>query len=241
MRSGKSWRSNALLKSHIGRGGAGLVYNLGRPTDFSAAKEGRLLNLKEHLRHLKKIGWTKEQIKEYKTDPLFLFYEFPISSGKIRHIKNYSLDNRGRALKFAPIMGFDRQFIEAFYNYCAHTFLIVDDARPVFRYGVQAEWAQLFTRINHAGRACPVKNWQAAGADVAVIFHSLDHINPELFDLFTHVIQFKAAKQPVWQSIKNSQLESQLKRAFLALERLPKYSFSVTDVHFLKTQLNFKR
>jgi len=241
MRSGKSFDANQRVKAFCNRGGAGLIYNLGKPKDFDAAAEGELLSLKDHRRQIIKRGGGKAELSEFKQDPSFLYYRDP--KGKLRDFKKFALENAGQALKFAPISDFKNSFIEAFYFYCPHTFLVIDDCKSIFRHGVPAEFEQLFSRINHAGTKVPTKNkdWIAAGADVLLIFHSIDQVNPVLWDWATHLIQFKSIAAPDFSKIGNRAIEIQAQKSWAALERLPRYSKSITDLHTTKTILEIPK
>jgi hypothetical protein len=55
-RSGKSYFSNDLLQKYKAAGNTGIVYNLGKPTDFAAAKEIFLCSEKQHVLNLGKSG-----------------------------------------------------------------------------------------------------------------------------------------------------------------------------------------
>lgn len=227
-RSGKSFFSNNLIEKYKAAGNSALAYNLGRPTDFKAAKEIFLMSEKQHAIILGKA---------WKQNPTFEIYED--EKGETFNFRNFSPDWSGRSAKAAPIG--DRQqerlFIESFYKYVSNCLLIIDDARAIFRYGITAEFLTLFSRLNHAGRHNPVKNWQASGVDVIVIFHSLDHVNKEFFDYATHVINFKYAMEPDFDRVENKQIREQLFKSFKALEKAPQYSYTITDIKELKSKI----
>jgi len=225
-RSGKSYFSNELIKKYLANGNSAIVYNLGKQTDFNAAKEVFLLTEKQHI---VKLG------KNYKENPEFLFYEY---NGKDLMFKNFCNDFSGKAIKTSRLdYKSEVMFLDALYKYVSNCLLVIDDAKAIFRYGIKAEFLTLFSRLNHTGRHNPIINWQSAGSDVVVIFHSLDHINKDLFDFCTHIINFKYAIQPDFDKIENTQLKEQLKKSFNALNKAPQYSYTITDVHNLKTKI----
>jgi hypothetical protein len=229
-RSGKSFFSNELIKKYLAAGNSSIIYNLGRPTDFEAAREIFLMSEKQHI---KIIG------KDWRNEPEFLFYE---DEGQIKDFRNFCKDNTKKAVKAARLdLSQERLFFESFYYYVSNCLLILDDARAIFRNGVKAEFLNIFSRLNHTGRNNPVKNFRAAGSDVIVIFHSLDHVNKELFDYATHLINFKYAMKPDFDRVENQQIRSELKKSFEALEKAPKYSYTITDIQNLKTKLFIKK
>ena len=225
-RSGKSYFSNELIKKYLANGNTAIVYNLGKQTDFSAAKEVFLLTEKQHAVKLGKV---------YKENPEFIFYEHNEEDKKF---SNFCADLSGKAIKCARLdYKSEVMFLDAFFKYVSNCLLVIDDAKAIFRYGIKAEFLTLFSRLNHTGRNNPVKNWQSAGSDVVIIFHSLDHINKDLFDFCTHIINFKYAMQPDFDKIENDQLKQHLKKSFNALNKAPQYSYTITDVHNLKSKI----
>jgi hypothetical protein len=228
-RSGKSYFSNDLLQKYKAAGNTGIVYNLGKPSDFAAAKEIFLCSEKQHVLNLGKA---------WKENPEFNIYE---DENEIKNFQNFCLDWKGKAAKTARLdLTQERLFFESFYYYISNCLLIIDDARAVFRYGVKAEFLNIFSRLNHTGRKNPIKNWQAAGTDAIVIFHSLDHVNKELFDYATHIINFKYSMQPDFDRVENSQIRTELKKCFNALNKAPQYSYTVTDIQNLNSKIFIK-
>lgn len=231
-RSGKSFFSNELIEKYKAAGNSCLVYNLGRPSDFTAAKEIFLMTRKQHAAILGKA---------WKQNPNFEIYED--ENHETKQFFNFSPDWTGRAAKAARIseLNHERAFFDAFFQYVSNCLLVIDDARALFRYGVFAEFCTLFSRLNHSGRLNPVQNWRATGADVVIIFHSLDHVNAELFDYATHIINFKYAMAPNFDRIENAQLKEQLIKSFNAMEKAPQYSYTITDIKNLKTKIHIKK
>ena len=231
MRSGKSFFSNSLITQYNAAGQSALVYNLGRPTDFKNAKPGFLMNKNEHI---KEVG------KDWKQSPYF--YGFSDEKENKIDIKDFNKNYYKSALKVPRIDSItERLFLEAYFDYISNNLFIIDDARALFRYGVKAEFLQLFSRINHSGIKHTAPSWRAKGTDIILIFHSIDHVNPEIWDYATHLINFKYAMEPDFKSIENKQIRQQVKTSFHALAEAPRYSYTVTDIHNLKTLLNLKK
>jgi len=225
-RSGKSYYSNELIKEWTQAGNSALVYNLGKPTDFAAAKEIFPLNFNQHAAQLGK-AWKKE--------PEFLLYEY---KDKLCDFRTFSKDWAGRAAKTA-LMSNDiaALMFEAYFQYVSNCLLVIDDAKSIFRYGLSAEHIQIFNRMNHTGRKNPVENWRAKGSDVIIIFHSLDHVNEQLFDAATHIINFRYVFEPDFKNVANLQLRAELEKSFKALSVAPKYSYTITNLELLKTKI----
>ena len=126
---------------------------------------------------------------------------------------------------------------EAYFQYVSNCLLVIDDAKSIFRYGLSAEHIQIFNRMNHTGRKNPVENWRAKGSDVIIIFHSLDHVNEQLFDAATHIINLRYVFEPDFKNVTNLQLRAELEKSFKALSVAPKYSYTITNLELLKTKI----
>ncbi len=237
-RGGKSYWTNELLKRYTAAGGCGLVYNLGRQSDFSAAQVANFRSFKEEGRAIKVKGG-KEALKEYKEDRRILNY---IRKGKVYSFKNFIVDNAGKALKFTRKSQQEtHSVLEEFFLYAPYTLFVFDDCKYYFRGGPPSESMELLTRINHVGGAAPVKSWQDGGADVVLIFHAIDHVNPQLWDLATHLVYFSENRKPDVSKIRNPELESIILKAWDILDKAPLYSYSVTDLKDLETEIFIKQ
>ena len=231
-RCGKSFLSNELLKYYISDfGGCGLVYGLGRNTDFADAQMGYILSIQDHQEMFEKT-----ERKSYNENPKINYYKI---GNELFPIKNFNLKNYLRGIKVPrlPDRQSERLFISAFFKHIANTLLIIDDSRPIFRYGVESEFIQLFSRINHCGYESPAKNWRTQGSDIISIFHSLEHINNEIFDYLTHIITFRYEFAPDFRRIDNPFLREELEAIFEHLQELPLYYFSLTDIVEKKTTI----
>ena len=233
MRSGKSFYTNQMAQRYNAAGWGVMVYNLGRPTDFSCAKECFLVGKEKTAAIIGK--YNKDAKKAFLNDPFLYFYE-DADTGKLRKLKNFTLPAKqgggvGQPVKFPPTdTESERLFFEAFYKYCSNTLLILDDMRSAFRHGLKAEVLQLFSRINHVGRDSAAPNWRAKGASVAVILHSLEDVNPDIFTYVTDIDSFKYAFAPDFRQIQNPIIRVELEKSFNWLQTAPQYSRTRTNV-----------
>lgn len=229
MRSGKSFFSDHYIRQYIRKGNSALVYNLGKTTDFQNSKNHiRLLNEEQHANIIGK--------KKFKESPKFRFFED--QKGKVQDFKNFNKLYLGKSAKTEKLgRNFERRFIDSFYKYCSNTLLVLDDARSIFRYGMNDNFLNLFSRINHTGKESPFKSWQNKGSDIIIIFHSLNHVNPELLDYATHIINFKYAFEPDFSRLDNREIQRQMKNSFKALKSAKPYFYTITDIHKMKTFL----
>lgn len=226
MRSGKSFYSDYYMKQYVSKGNSALVYNLGKITDFKSAQ---LINLSNEKTHALKLGK-----KAFKENTEFRFFED--QKGNLQDFRLFNKLYRAKAVKTAKLgRSFEREFIDSFFSYCSNTLLIYDDARATFRFGVNDNFLNLFSRINHTGKKSPFKNWQNKGSDIILIFHSLNHVNPELLDYATHVINFKYAFEPDFNRLDNREIRRQMQNSFKALSKAKQYSYTITSIHDMKT------
>lgn len=234
MRSGKSFFANELIKQYTSKGWGSIVYNLGRTTDFDAAQEVFFLSAQEHAALLPK----KEDRQRYKENPFFMYYrKAGDQKQRLYRIKdaNFKPQNGGiygKAIKAAKQDDLtERLFFDSFYRFCAWNLLVLDDMKGVFRYGLKAEFLQLFSRINHAGIESPVQAYRGnGGASVVIILHSLEDVNDDLFTYVTDIYNFKYSFRPNFDRINNPIIRAELIKSFEALEQAPKYSHTLTKV-----------
>ena len=232
-RSGKSYLANNMLANYIHSGNTGLVYNLGRTTDFECATAAKLFTEREHIKLM-----DKERGKEYADDPKQLYFSLIKTPQKIELFPQININYAGKALKFWRIdRRSERVFIYDAFEYLSNTMLILDDARPIFRYGIADEYLQILFRRDHAGYKNPAKNWQGAGIDIVLIFHTIEQVNNELFDSNPLVINFKYRMKPNTDGIENAYLKHILPKIHDVLYRMPKYSYSITDTETEQTTI----
>jgi len=227
MRSGKSFFCNEYLREYIEAGGCGIVYNLGKNTDFEAAEQATLYSGGEHEECLGKEQW----------DGSFDLYTPGVATvKKPLQFKKFNIEHVGKAFKCYRIAdrATERAFVKSFYRYCSNTLLILDDTVPVFRHGINEEFYTLFSRINHSGERHLAANWKSAGADIILIYHSLNHIREDMFDFVTDIVCFKYEMEPDWKVIKNDSIRNKLKESFKFLSSAPQYSLTWLNINELE-------
>jgi hypothetical protein len=230
MRGGKSYFANKLIEQYNALGWGAIVYNLGRGTDFAAAREVFGMSTNEHLKLL-----DKKQKQAYKENP-FLFLYSNTQGDKLYKWEDINKPKEkggiiGQPIKMAKLDPLsERLFFETFYQHAANTLLVLDDMKGTFRHGLKAEFLEFFSRINHAGRKSAAVNWRGHGASVAIILHSLDDINDDLFTYVTHIVNFKYAFPPDFRRIQNPIIRQELEKSFVYLQNAPQYTHTLTDV-----------
>jgi hypothetical protein len=60
---------------------------------------------------------------------------------------------------------------------------------------------------------------------VALIFHNLDKVNPELYDYASNLIMFKCNREPQLGKINNDEIEQKVIEGFKLINKLPDYHF----------------
>lgn len=232
MQQGKSFFANQLLQQYAAKGWAGLVYNLGRPTDFSAAEKIKLLSYQDHLA----MCQTKEQRQAYKENPFLSYYKDAKGNLKEWEQANFA-PPAGLAGKAVKMVGADslteRLFFDVIYNYISNAFIILDDIRAAFAHGLKQEFRLLFSRINHAGAESPAASTRGKGVSIAILLHSLsDLVNVDgLLTYVTHIVNFKTMRPPDLSILKKDEvLKDHFSKSYNYLVNAPKYSHTITDI-----------
>lgn len=122
----------------------------------------------------------------------------------------------------------DSAFFDAMYLYGAGLLLILDDARPLFRNGLNSSHIKLFSRKSHTGAKATWKPTRR-GVEIVTIFHNIDRINSELFDYMTHCALFYST-QPPRDNIDNPDAFRAIAQAYDELKTAPKYSARIVPL-----------
>ena len=232
-RSGKSYFAAQLLNNFTDKGGFGFVYGAGnRSDDWTLSQQVRILSAREHMRAAKaqkkmfddKLHWVSKDGKFYHYSHLPMLFR-----GK--SLKAGRSDDRTNAL-----------FAEAAFRYFGVSFIVFDDAKGILRHGLSAEFTNLGSMLNHVGSESPYKSInpktaKIQGANVAFIFHSIDHVNPLLWDYATDVVQFftPATADADFAHVRNKKIESTLATNTKWLQSAPQYSKTLYRVGEDKT------
>lgn len=222
-RSGKSYFTAKMLDEFTAKGGFGFVYGAGnRADDWKNSIRAKILTAKEHQRAAKaqKKTWD-ERLHWVKVD------------GKFYHYSHLPMLFRGKSLKAGR--SDDRTnglFAEAAFRFFGKSFVVFDDAKGMLRHGLSSEFTDLSSMLNHVGSESPYKSINPStgggnvGANVAYIFHGIDHVNPLLWDYATDIIQFYTPPtgDASFAQIKNEQVETVLAKNAAWLQTAPRYS-----------------
>lgn len=230
MGSGKSYYTNELIGEYKKNGWLSIVYNLGKPTDFSQAREIIPLTTAEHLRLLK----DKEARNGYKIDP-FLFYYKELDGTLKKWQEITSLPPRGiigDAIKFPRLDSLsERLFFDVVFSYASTAFIVFDDMKASLTHGLKEEFRNLFSRVRHAGRNALEPTRRAQGVSIAIILHSLNDINPDLFTFITHIVMFKTAFEPDFSRFDiNPKVKEEVKKCYNFLSNAPEHTHTITNV-----------
>lgn len=223
--SGKSYYANKFIQKYNSLGGFSLVYNHGRSTDF-----------KDHVEYeIPDIYDLASRIKDKKKRSYFINRPF----------LPYFIDNKGGIAPFIQRAGgkikigrtASRQMENAFWRYMFaymyNTLLTIDDARPVFRYGLNEDMTNVFSRINHPGKKAGAKQ---PGIDVQILFQDFEMINPDLFSCATHIRMFKVNFLP--PKIGSLDLTRVVYDCKKRLDELPDHSSFLIEIETLNVKLN---
>lgn len=231
-RSGKSHLAEQMLEGFLAEGNSALIYNASNKADekgkqnFANATTIELLGEREHEKILQKYG--KNYLQEWQRYPEFLY--FADENKKTQKFKEFSSLYFGRAAKTFLLkeQKMETAFFSTFFDYTANCCLVLDDAKEMFRYGLNADFIRLFSKINHSGQKSIYQNYKAQGVDVVVIMHDISNINPAFLPYVTDIIYFKTTSEPVLNA-KNQILENTLREAYEFTSTAPKYSYCVIN------------
>ena len=168
--SGKSYYAMKLAKLYHQKGGIVLTYNPGRLEDYSDYTEIEIVSTKETGAAI----IDKYARRAYFRNPTIEFFRM---QGRTHRLKNWVQVLRGRKVfSFRiPNRSDETLFFAALNNYVYNTLVLLDDCRPIFRYGLSDGHIQFFNSKNHAGKkASPPPLNVSRGLDIIAVFHNLD-------------------------------------------------------------------
>lgn len=207
-------RFTDLVRDRTGKGV--LFYNVGNPDDAEGYKEIELLDFDK----TESLITDRDKRKAYKRNPKLLFFKYDGSIYRISKIGGF-VNKIGKVCMY-PVFDLElqRKFAEKLFEYGGGIQLIMDDARPIFRNGVNKEFSQLFGRKFHAG----FKGNSLKGIDIHIMFHSFDEINDALFNYVTNFTVFRSNTEPQENDFKKSrELYFNLIEAFNYTKAADKY------------------
>ena len=216
---GKTFWSEKYAEHYARTKGNVLVYNYGRNTDYSEHSEFKVLSVAEHK---KVVG------EAYNENEVFLFSY----NGRIRHFRDFNKLFVKKRLRLKRIKDrkLERLFFDAIFLYVHSTLVIKDDVRPIFKYGMQEQAINLYSRRDHTGEFSSVKN--GIGVDVILQFHSADSIPEEAYIYFTHLLLFRCVDLPKLGKVTSEILRKTMFDTFKTLSNpdLVKWTAKLVDL-----------
>lgn len=225
MRSGKTYLVTKIAGAYSRMGKSVIAYNVGMEIDFPGFEWVEFFTIDRTARFFE----TKHEKRAFLNNPTIELFSF---MGKVYHIKDFNAVVKNTPVKCyrIPDLKSEELFFESVFLYIKNAFLILDDTRSIFRYGIKAQAINLFSRINHTGRDSSAKTL-SNGIDIALIFHNLESINTEFYDYATNLIMFHCARKPDLKSITNNENISDLvSLCFDEITPMPERSFIELDL-----------
>lgn len=218
--SGKSFYSIKLAKLYNQKGGIVFAYNPGRLEDYKGYSEVEIIGTKQTAA----IILDKHKRRAYQRNPQIELFKF---EEKIYRIRDFVRVLKGKCVYSfrIPNRTDENLFFAALNWYAYNTLVLLDDCRPVFRYGLSDGHIQFFNSKNHAGKKSstpPVNGLR--GLDVIGIFHNLDKVNRELYDYATHITLFAQNQLPDQSTVDNAEYYREIEKAYHELKNLEVYS-----------------
>lgn len=229
-RQGKSYWLEKQAIAYAKKGGTSVVYNVGKPSDFSGFISVSIVTVSEYM-EAKEASTGKRALK-FNAPKRIGFFRIG-ESEKVYKIEDFCKLFRGKCVKIERIFDDSYRsedfFFDAVYMYFYNTFFIMDDCRTIFRNGFQKEICGLLSRINHAGKQS-TNNSEKLGVDVALVYHGFNTVNPEAYQFINRICQFKTAFSPTLPA-NASELSQELETNYNKLDSLPKYSYCIYDIY----------
>ena len=225
-RSGKSHLLDLLGRAYAKAGRWACAYNLGMATDFAHAEPVGFLPIEATAEFVReRRGDAAAKVIERKRQNL-LWRDGPRLGGSVYAMRDWNARVAGRFVKAARLTGRDeRGLLQSVFDYWGSAGLLIwDDARVSFRQGLSPEATQLFTRINHAGELSAWPESRGYGIDVALVFHAVSQVNPELLDAATHLTLLSNTRAPDVRRLNNPDGEAAILKAHGTLETAKPYS-----------------
>ena len=224
---GKSFLVEKICQAATLRGQSYLIYNLGRESDFKSAELIKLQTIRQHEEQIYKAEG-KKAANDFKRYPYLENFEI---EKDVHSLKDFnSIFYRKGAKTHRLTRGSEAAFFQAYYYYISNCTLVLDDAKNILRYGVSEQLITLLTRRRHTGEIHKAENYKGAGSDIILIFHSLNHVNQDVLDVATDIINFRYFSRPDFKVIKNELIRSRLIESFELLKTAPKYSYTHHEI-----------
>lgn len=241
-RSGKTFFSDNVVKNYISTGRNALIYNLGRPDDFSMCQAVNLqLPTLEAQAEILRLD--KKKKKLFFEKGIFSLMAINLkkesSSGSFFTVDNFNkLKGAFKAYRIPDYFS-EELFFKAYFKYISNTILVLDDPLSIYRSGIKANIKNLHFRMNHSGTHHKIKSFKGKGTDIINQFHSIEQVPSELFDYCTHIVNFRYEFKPKFETLSNPYLQEELSKCFDFLQSSGAYSYTITNIKNRET-LYFK-
>ena len=211
------------MVSNVARktGKPAFVYNRGRPSDYKHFEKIDFLTVDETIIFLNN---SKKRINGYENNPKILFFKY---DGKIYHIDSFQSVLHGKCVAMNRFED-ENLLFRAINHKLGGIQMVIDDSKTIFRNGLSKEAISLFDRLNHAGSQNR-KNG-AIGMDLHVMFHSLDAVNPNIYDYATHLFLTKSTNIPNLSKLNIPNLNESVKSAYIQLKNEKDYTVFQVNV-----------
>lgn len=213
--TGKTYYAEQLCNGYArSTGRLSVIYNVGKPSDFSGAEICEPLSISQISMHLrgKKSTYdpryveTLDFFKDAKTGKIYHFRDF-VGFYKNKVVKIYKHEN-------------EEHLIRSFYKYIYGALIVFDDFRASTRNGAKSPIINLTCRKHHTGSAFT----NNPGCDICFIYHNPDRFSPELYDYITRIVLFRLTKLPKSELIDNDELFEEMCNCANDLVTWPRFS-----------------
>lgn len=217
-RGGKSYFAEGIMNKYCERGGMSLIYNQGKPSDFSSFE---FIEIPDKMDVAAKIR-SKQARTAFLFNPHLPYF---LDEDGVKRIKPVDIIKPGAKYRVYRngCTRMEAAFFKFAFLYLHDCIFTIDDARSITRKGLTEQLVTLFSRKNHAGRKT-----RPTGVDIQVIYHDLDTVPDEILTYCTHFTLFRVNIMP--EKFGNIALYNIVKKCVNELNDLPKYSKAVIDV-----------
>jgi hypothetical protein len=215
--SGKTFAANHAGEMYAQGGGTVLAYNAGRPRDFENFDFVDFVGFRETVK-----GMSKKAARQFWKAPEIRFFRY---GGKYYRMKDFCKVFAGKKVKAFRMSNRreENALFLSFYDHLKDTLIIIDDSKPLYRYGLTDGHITLFSRKNHCG-IYSTREGGRLGVDIISVFHNIDQITPTLIDYTDSLLMFATTNAPKLNNFEDEQIKKVLAQNWQRLKSMPKYS-----------------
>jgi len=223
-RSGKTFYTERFASKYVEAGQGGVIaYNPGKPEDFADYTTIEFLSAHETATAEKMDRVQRKNYLMYAEIKYFRVLDVSQAAGKVFKVSRFAEMFKSRKVKVYKMPKQQERFFWQFiFDHVSDFLLIIDDAKPITRQGVDDKLFQIISRKNH----CGIKRIDARkgkGVDVVFIYHNLDTFSEQIFDYTSRLILFKFTRMPQ-NKIDNPDAFELMTEAYKRLQSEPKYT-----------------